>query len=89
VPSLSVLKLGNMNVDMWYGVLAPAGTPRPHIERLNKELGEVLALPAVAKAFETQGMTPAPSTPEAFQQTMAADARRWADLIKAQGITAE
>jgi tripartite-type tricarboxylate transporter receptor subunit TctC len=89
VPSLSVLKLGNMNVDMWYGVLAPAGTPRPYIERLNKELGEVLALPAVAKAFETQGMTPAPSTPEAFQQTMAADARRWADLIKAQGITAE
>ena len=89
VPSLSVLKLGNMNVDMWYGVLAPAGTPRPYIERLNKELAEVLALPAVAKAFETQGMTPAPSTPEAFQQTMAADARRWADLIKAQGITAE
>jgi tripartite-type tricarboxylate transporter receptor subunit TctC len=89
VPSLSVLKLGNMNVDMWYGVLAPAGTPRPYIERLNKELGEVLALPAVAKAFETQGMTPAPSTPEAFQQTMATDARRWADLIKAQGITAE
>jgi tripartite-type tricarboxylate transporter receptor subunit TctC len=89
VPSLSVLKLGNMNVDMWYGVLAPAGTPRPYIERLNKELAEVLALPAVAKAFETQGMTPAPSTPEAFQQTMATDARRWADLIKAQGITAE
>ena len=38
VPPLSVLKLGNMNVDMWYGVLAPAGTPRSYIERLNKEL---------------------------------------------------
>ncbi|MDM0025511.1 tripartite tricarboxylate transporter substrate binding protein [Variovorax saccharolyticus] len=89
VPPLSILKLGNMNVDMWYGVLAPAGTPRPYIERLNKELREILAQPAIAKAFETQGMTPAHSTPEAFQQMLAADAKRWADLIKAQGITAE
>lgn len=89
VPPLNSLKLGNMNVDMWYGVLAPAGTPRPYVERLNQALREILAQPAVAKAFETQGMTPAHSTPEAFQQMMAADARRWAELIKAQGITAE
>lgn len=88
VPPLSSLKLGNMNVDMWYGVLAPAGTPHPYIERLNTELRDVLSQPAIAKAFETQGMTPAYSTPEAFRQLMAADAKRWADLIKAQGITA-
>ena len=89
VPPLSSLNIGNLNVDMWYGVLAPAGTPRPLIERLNKELQEILAQPAIATAFETQGMTPAHSTPEAFQQLMAADAQRWASLIKAQGITAE
>ncbi len=89
VPPLGSLGLGDMNVDMWYGVLAPAGTPRPFIERLNRELREVLALPAVATAFETQGMTPAHSTPEAFQKLIAADAKRWADLIKSQGITAE
>ncbi len=68
VPPLSSLKMGNMNVDMWYGVLAPAGTPRPYIERLNTELRDVLAQPAVSKAFETQGMTPAHSTPEAFRR---------------------
>ena len=89
VPPLSSLKLGDMNVDMWYGLLAPAGTPRPIVERLNRELREILAQPAVASAFETQGMTPAHSTPEAFGQLMAADSRRWADLIKAQGITAD
>ncbi|MGS0759032.1 tripartite tricarboxylate transporter substrate binding protein, partial [Roseateles sp. GG27B] len=38
---------------------------------------------------ETQGMTPAHSTPEAFKQLMLADAKRWADLIKAQRITSE
>jgi len=86
---LRALNVGNLNVDMWYGVLAPAATPKPFIDRLNKELREILAQPAVATAFETQGMTPAHSTPEAFQHLMATDARRWADLIKAQGITAD
>ena len=89
VPPLSTLKLGNLNVDMWYGVLAPAGMPQQDIDRLNTELRDILALPAVAKAFETQGMTPEHSTPDAFRQVMAADAKRWADLIKAQGITAD
>ncbi len=89
VPSLGTLKLGDLNVDMWYGVFAPAGTPRPFVDRLNAELREVLAQPAVAKSFETQGMTPAHGTPEAFGKLVAADARRWSDLIKAQGITAE
>lgn len=89
VPPLGSLNIGNLNVDMWYGVLAPAATPRPIIDRLNKELQEILAQPALATAFETQGMTPAHSTPEAFQKLMATDAQRWASLIKAQGITAE
>lgn len=89
VPPLGTLQLGNLNVDMWYGLLAPAGTPAADVERLNAELRDILALPAVANAFETQGMTPDHSTPDAFRQVMAADAKRWADLIKAQGITAE
>lgn len=89
VPPLSSLNIGNLNVDMWYGVLAPAGTPRALIDQLNKELRDILAQPAIATAFETQGMTPAHSTPEAFQQLMATDAQRWAGLIKAQGITAD
>ena len=89
MPPLRTLNLGDLNVDMWYGVLAPARTPRAQIDALNKALGEILKQPEVAKSFETQGMTPAHSTPEEFGRLMAADAKRWADLIKAQGITAE
>ena len=63
--------------------------PQPDIERLSVALREILALPAVATAFETQGMTPEHSTPEAFRQLMVADAQRWADLIKVQRITVE
>ena len=82
------MNVGNLNVDMRYGVLAPAGTPRPFIDQLNAALEDVLKQPALTKSFEIQGMTPAHSTPEEFGQLMAADAKRWADLIKAQGITA-
>lgn len=89
VPSLQSLNVGNLNVDMWYGVLAPAGTPRPVIDRINKAVGEALGNADVAKAFESQGMTPAHSTPDEFGRLMASDSKRWADLIKAQGIAAE
>jgi tripartite-type tricarboxylate transporter receptor subunit TctC len=89
VPPLRSLGMGDLNVDMWYGVLAPKGTPRDFIERVNRELKDILALPATATAFQAQGMTPAHSSPEEFQRLMESDARRWADLIKAQGITAE
>ncbi len=89
VPPLRELKLGELDVEMWYGVMAPKGTPAATVERLNRELKTILARPDVKTAFETQGMLPAHSTPEAFRQIVSADAKRWADLIKAQGITAE
>jgi tripartite-type tricarboxylate transporter receptor subunit TctC len=89
VPPLKNLKLGEIDVEMWYGVMAPKGTPPAVVERLNRELKEILSRPDVRTAFETQGMLPTHSTPQAFRQRLEADARRWAELIKAQGITAD
>ena len=89
VPPLRELQLGNLDVDMWYGVLAPKGTPRPLVERLNAELKTILALPEVKNAFETQGMTPAHSNPQEFGALIERDAQRWAQVIKAQRITAD
>jgi tripartite-type tricarboxylate transporter receptor subunit TctC len=89
VPPLRTLQLGNLDIDMWYGVLAPKGTPKPLVERLNTELKGILALPEVKTAFETQGMTPAHSTPQEFGTLIERDAQRWAQVIKAQRITAD
>ena len=89
VPPLRQLKLGEIDVEMWYGILAPKGTPKPVVDRLNQELKDILALPDVKTAFETQGMVPASSTPEEFQALMNKDATRWGDLIKAQNIQAD
>jgi tripartite-type tricarboxylate transporter receptor subunit TctC len=89
VPPLRGLKLGNLDVDMWYGVLAPSGTPKALVERLNQELKTILALPEVKAAFETQGMTPAHSSPEEFRTLIDQDAARWAKVIQAQAIKAD
>ncbi|HTH79293.1 MAG TPA: tripartite tricarboxylate transporter substrate-binding protein, partial [Ramlibacter sp.] len=58
-------------------------------ERLNRELHEILALPEVRNAFQTQGMDPATDSPEEFKKLVEQDADRWANLIKTQGIKAE
>lgn len=89
VPTLAEAKAGDINVAMWYGIFAPPGTPADQVTRLNHELKDILALPDVRTAFETQGMDPASSSPEEFRRLVAKDAERWASLIKAQGITAD
>ncbi|HSH90085.1 MAG TPA: tripartite tricarboxylate transporter substrate binding protein [Ramlibacter sp.] len=89
VPTLAEARAGQVNVDMWYGIFAPPGTPPEVVSRLNRELKEILTAPDVRTAFETQGMDPATSTPEEFRHLVEQDADRWARLIKAQGITAE
>jgi tripartite-type tricarboxylate transporter receptor subunit TctC len=89
VPPLRALQLGELDVEMWYGVLAPAGTPRALVERLNAELKDILALPDVKAAFETQGMNPAHNSAEDFRRLIAKDAERWAQVVKAQGIQPE
>ncbi|MBC7602990.1 MAG: tripartite tricarboxylate transporter substrate binding protein [Ramlibacter sp.] len=89
VPTLVEARAGNVNVDMWYGVFAPTGTPPEIVARLNQEIKSILAAPEVRTAFETQGMDPATSTPEEFHRLVERDADRWARLIKLQGITAE
>jgi tripartite-type tricarboxylate transporter receptor subunit TctC len=89
VPPLRELQLGNLDIDMWYGVLAPKGTPKTMIDRLNSELKSILAMPEVRTAFETQGMTPAHSSAQEFGVLIERDAARWAQVIQAQRIKAD
>ena len=89
VPTLAEAGVTADNVDMWYGVLAPKGTPPDVVARLNKEIAAVLRQPEVATAFEAQGMVPAVSTPAEFGALIGKDAQRWADVVRRGGITAE
>ncbi|MBN8754266.1 MULTISPECIES: tripartite tricarboxylate transporter substrate binding protein [Variovorax] len=89
VPTLAEAGVTADNVDMWYGVLAPKGTPPDVVARLNKEIAAVLKQPEVAKSFESQGMVPASSTPAEFGALMRKDADRWAAVVKRGNISAE
>jgi tripartite-type tricarboxylate transporter receptor subunit TctC len=89
VPTLAEAHAGKVNVDMWYGIFAPKGTSPDYVAKLNRELNEILALPKVRKAFQSQGMDPATATPGEFRTLVARDARRWADLVKRQHIRAD
>jgi tripartite-type tricarboxylate transporter receptor subunit TctC len=89
VPTLAESRAGNINVDMWYGIFAPPGTPPDFVARLNRELKEILATPEIKTAFQSQGMDPATDSPQEFRRLVEQDAGRWARLIEAQHITAE
>jgi tripartite-type tricarboxylate transporter receptor subunit TctC len=89
VPTLSEARSGKVNVDMWYGIFAPLGTPPDVVASLNRQIHDILATEEVRRAFQTQGMDPASSSPEEFKALVEKDALRWAGLIRAQGISAE
>ena len=89
VPPLRGLGLGQIEVEMWYGILAPKGTPAAVVDSLNAALVRILAEAEVKAAFETQGMVPVTSTPAALAQLMERDALRWAKLIREQKIAAD
>ena len=83
------LGLGQLDAAMWYGVLAPRGTPAATVERLNADIKMILARADVRAAFETQGMAPASSSPAEFRAPLDKDAPRWARVVREQHIQAD
>jgi len=69
----------------WTGVIAPAGMPRPIVDRLNAAINKVLTTDAFKQKFAIIGDEPAGGTPEDFAQTIKTDSAKWADVIKRSG----
>ena len=89
VPTLAELGFKGTEADLWYGMLAPAGTPAEIIRRINADMRNALALPEVSSALVLQGMEIAPSSPEEMAELMRRDGQRWAAVVKRAGIKAE
>jgi len=89
VPTLAELGFKGVEADLWYGMLAPAGTPADIITRINADLRTALALAEVKSALSAQGMEIAPSSPEEMAALMRRDAARWAAVVKQAGIKAQ
>jgi tripartite-type tricarboxylate transporter receptor subunit TctC len=73
----------------WYGLLAPAGTPREIIARLNAEAVRALRAPDVAEKLSSQGAEPAPGTPEEFTAFIRSEIDKWARVVKAANMKPE
>ena len=89
VPTLAELGFPNVEADLWYGMLAPAGTPREIVARVHDDMTKALALAEVRSALAAQGMEVAPSSPEDMAALMRRDAARWAGVVRQAGIKAE
>lgn len=73
--------LKGFEADQWYGVVAPAGTPRNVVLKLNKHINEALSSPALKTRLNTEGAVGTPTTPEAFGKLIASDIERWRPVI--------
>jgi len=88
-PTLIEQGLKGADVDMWYGLFVPKGTPADTIARLNRETAAILDAPDAHKVFEAQGLVPTTSTPAELQDIVVRDKARWAGIVAKRGIAAE
>jgi tripartite-type tricarboxylate transporter receptor subunit TctC len=89
IPTLAEVGYPAIEASNWYGVLAPAGTPRPTIEKLNREIVKTMQLPEVKEAFFKQGYEAVSTTPEAFGKLIRDDFAKWKKVVSASGMQLE
>jgi tripartite-type tricarboxylate transporter receptor subunit TctC len=78
--------LPGFEINSWYGLLAPAGTPPEIVDRLHKEVAEILKQPDISERMITNGNDPEGTTPQEFSAKIKADLVRWADAIRAANV---
>ena len=86
VPTTAEVGMPDILIENWYGMIGPAGTPPPIIDRLNRVATEAMADPAVKEKLADQGLALVPQTPEQFRAYIASETARWAKVIKDAGV---
>ena len=89
VPTLKEEGLSDIEVETWYGMFAPAGTPEPIVSRWNAEINELLKEPDVKDILAKQGLVPAGGTPQSFGERVQRELARWTAVVKKAGIKPE
>jgi tripartite-type tricarboxylate transporter receptor subunit TctC len=89
VPTAAESGLPGFEAVQYYGLAAPAGTPRPIVERLNKELRGILSSDDMKKRLIAEGSDPVPGTPEDYAANIAHEEGKWAALVKKLGLKIE
>jgi tripartite-type tricarboxylate transporter receptor subunit TctC len=89
VPTIAETALPNYEIATWVGVMAPIGTPRTVVERLNSEINRVISKPDVMAAWAKQGAMPMVMPSDQFERYLKAEIEKWADVVKRSGARVE
>jgi tripartite-type tricarboxylate transporter receptor subunit TctC len=89
VPTMSEAALPGFEMLSWFGLLAPAATPRNIVMRVNAETAKVLALPEIRTALANQGLEPRGGTPEQFGDYIKAEIAKITKIARTAGVKAE
>jgi tripartite-type tricarboxylate transporter receptor subunit TctC len=86
IPTMAESGYPGFDATAWFGLMAPAGTPRPIIDRIHRETVRVMALPEVKKRFDDLGLLAVGNSPEELAAVIAAETPQWAKVIKNAAI---
>ncbi len=89
VPTIEEAGVPGYELSSWYGILAPAGTPRAIVDQLNAAIVKIVAMPDVQKVMVDGGSEPQSSTPDEFMARIRSDVAKFAAVVKSAGIKAE
>src|SRR6266513_3048701 len=88
-PSAAEAGIPGMEVKLWFGLFAPAKTPRAIVAKLNREIGDILRAPETQETLLKQGVAAAPGSPEELGDWVKSELARWTPIIQAAGIKAD
>jgi len=89
LPTIAEAGVPGYEAGTWTGVIAPAGLPKPILEKLNAAINRAIASPTFKKRFAEIGDEPAGGTPEDFAKLIAADSAKWAEVVRRSGAKIE
>ena len=88
IPTIAESGLPGFVVNVWFGLFAPASTPRPIIDKLNKVIVETINSPEVTESIRKANSVPNPTTPDEFQALVKSEIVKWAQVVKESGAKA-
>jgi tripartite-type tricarboxylate transporter receptor subunit TctC len=86
VPTIAEAGVPGYESTIWIGLMAPAGTPKPIVDKLNAEINKAIRKPEILAAWEKQGAMPLVMTPAEFDAYLRKDIDKWAGVVKAAGL---
>ena len=86
VPTMAEAGMPDFDTSIWFGLVAPAGTPREIVDKLSRAVAEAQKSEDVAKVFRTQGFESVTGGPDEFAKSMQSEIKRWNEVAQAAGL---